>query len=419
MNVWLITVGEPLPIDSSNARLMRTGLLARQLLEQGHGVVWWSSAFDHFRKKNREYSESELPLFGTGRLQLLQANPYQKNVSLARLRNHYRLGREFTRLAQQREKPDVVVCSMPTIELSLAAVRYGKKNGIPIVLDIRDLWPDIFLNLAPTVFRPVARALLTPYFLMLEEACRDASAIFGITEEIVEWGVKYSSRPRNHHWDRAFPLAYSHKTPESADVENGFEFWRNLGIVQGHSLKVFSFVGTMGRQLDLSSITEPIRRMVDSDSNLRFVFCGDGERLPELRQRFQDNPAVLLPGRVGFAEIWTLLRMSNAGLIPYKDTEDFRMSIPNKVVEYLSAGAPVISSLSGTTQKLLQENSCGISFFDGRQFTEACSVLAEPQKKAPFSIAATKTYENFFVAEKVYANMISLLEDIASAKEQE
>ncbi len=50
MNIWLIQIGEPLPLEAG-VRKMRTALLADKLLERGHSVYWWASAFEHQRKK--------------------------------------------------------------------------------------------------------------------------------------------------------------------------------------------------------------------------------------------------------------------------------------------------------------------------------------------------------------------------------
>ena len=50
MNIWLIQSGEPLPTDDT-VKKMRTALLADELLAKGHSVIWWTSAFDHIKKK--------------------------------------------------------------------------------------------------------------------------------------------------------------------------------------------------------------------------------------------------------------------------------------------------------------------------------------------------------------------------------
>lgn len=49
MNIWLIQTGEPVPVGD-NIKKMRTAILADKLVERGHSVLWWVSAFDHFKK---------------------------------------------------------------------------------------------------------------------------------------------------------------------------------------------------------------------------------------------------------------------------------------------------------------------------------------------------------------------------------
>ena len=63
MNIWLLQTGEPLPIRSG-VRKMRTALLADKLLERGHKILWWASAFEHqqkvmLSKKDRSFDISE------------------------------------------------------------------------------------------------------------------------------------------------------------------------------------------------------------------------------------------------------------------------------------------------------------------------------------------------------------------------
>jgi hypothetical protein len=50
MNIWLVQTGELLPLDEG-VKKMRIALLADILVERGHNVFWWASAFDHFTKQ--------------------------------------------------------------------------------------------------------------------------------------------------------------------------------------------------------------------------------------------------------------------------------------------------------------------------------------------------------------------------------
>ncbi len=148
MKVWLVTVGEPLPVDGDNPRLMRTGILSGLLAAGGHEVLWWTSAFDHVRKRHRCAGDAETAAFGY-RIRMLHGGGYRKNVSVARFLDHRDVARKFRGFAGSEPRPDVILCSLPTVELCVEAVRYGGRERVPVVLDVRDLWPDLIAELAP------------------------------------------------------------------------------------------------------------------------------------------------------------------------------------------------------------------------------------------------------------------------------
>ena len=58
MRIWVYASGEPLPAADRQVRLLRAGNLCRHLQAAGHEVVWWTSSFDHIRK--RQLGEPEL-----------------------------------------------------------------------------------------------------------------------------------------------------------------------------------------------------------------------------------------------------------------------------------------------------------------------------------------------------------------------
>ena len=51
MKVWILQTGEPLHCDEGSPRPMRAINLSNKLVEAGHDVVLWSSAFSHQEKK--------------------------------------------------------------------------------------------------------------------------------------------------------------------------------------------------------------------------------------------------------------------------------------------------------------------------------------------------------------------------------
>ncbi|MEQ8754066.1 MAG: UDP-N-acetylglucosamine 2-epimerase (non-hydrolyzing) [Coleofasciculus sp. G1-WW12-02] len=416
MNIWLITIGEPLP-NEGNTRLLRTGIIAKLLISQNHQVLWWTSTFNHTIKKTRYYQDTQIELAKKFKLYLLHSIAYPHNISIQRLINHYGIAQKFTRLAEFEQKPDIILCSLPTLELSLAASRYGRKNQIPVVLDVRDLWPDIFIKVAPSWTGGLAQVLLLPMFKTVRTACSQATAISGITPAFVDWGVRYAGRKRSD-LDRDFPLAYSEVIPSQKAIVAAENFWQKQGISKNFHAFFICFFGTISHQFELRAVIEAAKKINYHHQGIRFVFCGVGDRLEFYKDLAKNCKNILFPGWVGSAEIWTLMRLSSIGIAPYHSSPDFQMSIPNKIIEYLSAGLPIISSLQGTVQKLLSEYNCGVTYSKENADELADTLLDlhdHPERLKTMSQNAQFLYNSKFVAEKVYSDMIDYLEAIATS----
>lgn len=416
MRIWQITVGEPLPTDGSGIRLHRAGILTELLHRQGHDVVWWTSTFDHMAKKHRFTSDTVVDLDKQFRMILLHSCAYASNVSVSRILNHIGIARRFSDLVSKEEKPDVILVSLPTLELSLAAVEYGKQNNVPVVVDVRDLWPDIFVDLFPVAVRPLGRLMLLPYFRMVRSICRQATAIIGITPKIVQWGLDYAGRAATC-WDRDFPLAYSGVKPKDEALHSAEKFLENYGINRSNSQFTACFFGTMGRQFDIETVIKAAKIMEEQKNGIRIVLCGTGDNFEKYKQLAGSCKSLIFPGWVGAAEIWTMMRWSHVGLAPYYSTPDFEMSIPNKVIEYLSAGLPIVSSLKGTVAEMVSHYGCGVSYKQENPH-ELANILVDlhtqPKLLETMSKNARRLYEERFAAEDVYGKLAVYLDEISN-----
>ena len=109
------------------------------------------------------------------------------------------------------------------------------------------------------------------------------------------------------------------------------------------------------------------------------------------------------------------MRMSKIGLAPYISSDNFTQNLPNKPVEYLSAGLPVVSSLQGNLQQLLSRHDCGVTY-GNRDAGQLARVVADlhdnPGRLAAMSENCRGLYQDQFVAEKVYSEMHAYLAGI-------
>ena len=131
MTIWIITTGEQLPnIDGENVRLWRSVLLTQELLKRGHQVVRWSSTFDHSKKKHRFQEDTVIQVDKNYRISLIKSPGYKSNISVQRFYDHIVMAKKFAKIIKTEKKPDIILCSLPTIELCIEATKYGKKYSI-------------------------------------------------------------------------------------------------------------------------------------------------------------------------------------------------------------------------------------------------------------------------------------------------
>jgi len=407
VNIWLITIGESVPAtDGNNIKLNRAAILADLLCREGHGVVWWTSTFDHEKKRHRFDGDRSIEISPRYRLVLLHGTGYRKNISLARIVDHLLLAYKFFRRAQRAPRPDKIVCSYPTIELSYAAVKYGRRKKIPVVIDVRDLWPDYFLTAFPQSVRPVIKVFLFPFFQMKRSVFRQASAIVGTSPPYVAWGLKEARRNKTSG-DADFPLADKKGPPGPIEMKRAETFWNGLQVHK--SRFILCFVGVINKKFELETLIEAAGRLRDR-GDILFVICGTGDRLAFYREKSKRMGNLIYPGFVGEAEKRALMLRSKIGLAPYHSTEEFKNNCPTKIFEYLSSGLPLLSCLKGIVETLLAAHQCGLTYANRNveDFLGKLNYLIEnAEVLRSLSRNAFKLYEQKFVADKVYTEMMN------------
>lgn len=421
LEIWVVCVGEPLPTDGGDPRLLRAGMMATLLSERGHVVTWWTSSFYHAKREHRCAHDTALRWGPRATIRLLRGLGYQHTVSISRLLDHRVLGLKFRRAARREPRPDLIYVCLPTLELACESVRYGRERGVPVVVDIRDQWPTIFLERVPALVEPAARLALTPLFHELDEACRGASALTGITEQFVDWGAARAGRARRPE-DAVLPLAYWPDPPAADALAQARASWDRSGLGTNGEF-VVCFFGAMNRHCRLDDVIEAAR-VLGRDSTdgprFQFVLAGSGQQLDDYRAQARGLDNVVFPGWIDRPEIWAAMERSSLGLIPYDPTQTFLDSIPNKVAEYCSAGLPIVTTLgAGQLGELLATHELGRCYGAGdpaglaRALTELAAMPeAEATKLRRRSLAL---FEARYDARVVYGRFIDGLEALASA----
>lgn len=406
-HVWLIKIGEPLP--NENERLHRVGLIAELLSQRGHEVVWWTSTIDHQKKTFRFNKDSIINISNNYKIVLLHSLLYKKNFSIRRLINHRLIANLFFESALTCEVPDLILCSFPTIELSSAAIKYGKMKGVPVVIDVRDLWPDVFLNIVPSKLRWLVKYGLIGYYGKVKRIFKQCDSILAVSESYLNWALNYGERKKSGN-DRIFTLGYKKPKTSIKELKKAKEYYSKMGV--DSSKTIVWFVGTFGRSYDLGTIIKAANQ-VKYYKDLLFVFTGDGEKRSAWINQAAGLGNVIFTGWAKASQLTYLSEIADIGLMAY--TRDATQGLPNKIFEYLSFGLPILSSLQSETKKLLSKHSVGYTYQpgDANSFINALMPLVENEaKRKEMGNRGKLLFEQKYSAHTVYSSMINLLEDL-------
>jgi len=359
MKIWLIKEGEPLPCDES-PRLMRTGLLAEYLSNKGNEVIWWTSTFEHGKKKQRFDEDKNIVCFENCELRLLHTKTvYKKNTSFQRIIYHKQLAKRFFQEAKKEKKPDLIFCSYPTIDFAVAAIKYGKKYQVPVVLDVRDLWPDIFERVIPRKLQFLKKLVLFPFNRKAKYALSNATCITAINDSHLKWALNKAGREMNDYDTSAY-LGYKKTILAEEEIVNQEEFWKKQGITS--DTWNICYFGTMSKMtLDMETVISAFDILSKDNDNLRLILCGDGDSIDYFKS-LSTNKNIIFPGWVNKNQINYLMSISKLGLYNFHNLPDFINSFTNKIIEYLSGGLPVITSLKGFSKDYLLNNKIGLYY---------------------------------------------------------
>jgi glycosyltransferase involved in cell wall biosynthesis len=405
VHIWLITIGEPLPIRGTQPRLLRTGIFANFLQEKGNTIVWWNSVFDHTNKIF--WNPSDIETTEGIDIELLQGCGYQNNVSIKRFYDHHLLSIDFAKRIKEARKPDLILASYPTQGLCAVAVNYGKQHGIPVLLDVRDLWPDDFVELVPSFFKPLAKLVLRPWYWSVAKCFKGATGISAITEPILQWALDLAGRGQRKA-DFVVPLGYLRRT-EASDHQSLHEQFPQLQ--EPVQIRI-CFFGALGRQIDLETVIDASKMLEAKGLSHQFVLAGAGDNMQNLQKLAIDVKSVLLTGFVDASMIQYIAKHSDIGIAPYRRNGSFQRSLPNKVFEYMAYELPVLTSLDGYLRSFLHEHQIGYTYDAKSAESLATTILALSTQREHLRLAGklgNDLYEKQYSHHVVYENFMQHL----------
>jgi glycosyltransferase involved in cell wall biosynthesis len=242
-------------------------------------------------------------------------------------------------------RADVVVVSSPTFFSIFSAWFLARIKKARLVIEVRDLWPAIFVELGVITNRAAIKILERVELA----AYRAADAVIVVSEGF-----------RRNIVGRGIPPSKVHTISNGVDPTrfnkvNGSVAQTRSELGARSDDVLVLYVGAHGISHGLSVVVEAAQNL--SRESVHFAFVGEGSEKAEL-QRLVNSTCIrnvtMLPARPS-QDIPALLSASDICLVPLRKVPLFQTFIPSKMFEYFAAGRAVIGAVEGEAAEIMSE----------------------------------------------------------------
>jgi glycosyltransferase involved in cell wall biosynthesis len=258
--------------------------------------------------------------------------------------------------AMRGMRPSVVYGSTPHLLAPVAGWLLARRYRVPFILEVRDLWPQILVEMdrlerGSWTYRVLSRIENSLY----RRAVRIVVLAEGVRDELVRRGVdgaKIVVIPNG-----AAPTDFAVGAPRDG-LRDRYQF-RD---------RVFVYAGAHGPANGLDLLLDAAELVRDDHPEAHFVLFGDGPSKAELvastRSRGLDNVEFRDP--VPKSAMPEVLAAADVGVHVLADVPLFRYGVsPNKVVDYMAAGLPVLTNSPGVVGDLVASAGAGVAVEPG------------------------------------------------------
>lgn len=406
LSVWIFQTGEPIHLDDVNVRGMRAMNLVDQLVSKGHRVVLWTSDFDHFSKRPRFGKSATITYSSLLTIKLISSSGYRAHKSLVRFWDHLQLAYNLKKMLRGQNPPDVAFVGLPPIEAAWVISNWLNRLQIPFLVDIKDTWPENYVDYFPRKIRFVAKIVFFPLFAMRNWTLKNANGLVSITENFLSWAQSVS-RTKPKGFDYVAPLVPSARIHTSLE-ESAAEDWLDKNHIFNDGTTRAYFVGSLNSVFDFEPIFYAAKKL-----SVEFIICGEGPLRLTLEKQFKGISNVKFVGWVNQTQSDALARRSTFALAPVRDRPDFNMSIPNKFYDAIRIGKPIIATNIGISAEFIKVNGIG-ACYDSSDLSSLAKTIQylqdNPRILAEMSHSSEKLFHTSYSPFKVYGDLVSHLE---------
>lgn len=375
MKILVITQNYP---PDLGAGAFRMKALVNELNSRGHKVTVLTGVpnrYDSIEWKSKNENAIE-------RIVRIKVPKQKGNLFLRGISYSIFFIKAFLKAIKLASDSDVIVATTPQLLVAYIGAIVSHKRKIPLILDVRDLWPDVMLDMNLT---------------------QDKSIVYKILKKIELYCYKHADRIVINSPAFFEPIKkLSGKEPIL--ITNGIddELFELLSEadpikIEDQTRYIITYAGNVGIAQDLDVLIKLAKKF---EKKYIFRIIGDGSAKEKLMESVIENKIqnIEFINPVPREKLQQYYKETDAFFVHLKDIDMFKKTIPSKVFEYVATGKPVVYGLKGISRTIMEE-------LQGKQFS------FEPSNPNSLKIALTELF--YTLKENNYRNKkgIALLKE--------
>jgi glycosyltransferase involved in cell wall biosynthesis len=354
------------------------------------------------RERWKGFEVTRTPVFAT-----------PKNGSVPTALSHlaFPMGAGLASLVGKAPRPDVWIATSPPLFAGLGGVMLKARQRVPLVFEVRDLWPDYFRDLGMLKPGPALSAL----YALEKRFYRAADAVVTVADAAVDAVVA-----------KGIDRAKVFSVPNGAEVrdlpprtaEERAAARARYGLAP--DAFVAGYLGTHGRCQRLQVLAGAAAEL--AGEGVQFFFVGDGADKPLLEDALRaagDTRAVTLASqpRDAMADLYAACDVL---LVPLGDFPIISRTIPSKLFEIMGYGRPFVALVRGDAADIGRGSGGGevVAPEDAAGLAAALRRMKAlpPEALAAMGARGREYVRENFTREKMALRYLELLERLVEAR---
>jgi glycosyltransferase involved in cell wall biosynthesis len=408
MNIHIINPYGTLP--SEGWRKYRANIIAEQLAKYNHNVTLWISNIDHRSKCVRTRVFTKLKINDNLQINIIPSIEYKSNASLGRILYE----RKFAVNVKYEFNKSNLFCDC--IIISDPCLFYGDiindivfKSKSKLIIDILDIWPEVFITLFPRKLRVIVDFLFKPLYVLRDIMYRKSDGIIAVTPDYLQNAlIKVKNKPSQ--------VVYIGIDFNEININSTAKI--NIGVEKSDNEKWIIYAGTLGLNYDIRTIMDFADKIEKSNLPYKLIIAGDGPMKDFIVKTILNKTLTktIYLGRLNVVDLNFLYAKCDIALSTYLETST--VSMPVKAFDYIAYGLPMINSLKRELGALIHNRKIGLQYIPENSdslFKETQKLLSDVNLYNEMKQNALNLSQEFSI-DNQYVKFVNFVDNICNTQ---